>query len=91
MTPDLPPDSLRSAIEHNAAGFILALGRAGRAEERDDVHVQWTIGGSPIDYHNCVIRADLSPEFADGVIRESRSISSKRQRPWHTLTTQALV
>jgi hypothetical protein len=28
------------------------------------------IGDIPIDYHNCVVRADLSPEDADGVIAE---------------------
>jgi GNAT superfamily N-acetyltransferase len=59
------------AIESNGEEFLLALGRTAGAEERDDGRVRWVIGNCPIDYHNCVVRADLSPEEADGVILES--------------------
>jgi GNAT superfamily N-acetyltransferase len=59
------------AIEENGAGFLMALGRAAGAEERDDGRVCWTIGNSPIDYHNCVVFADLSREEADGEIEAS--------------------
>jgi ribosomal protein S18 acetylase RimI-like enzyme len=59
------------AIEENGAEFLLALGRAARAEERDDGRVRWVIGNSPIDYHNCVVHADLTREEADGEIEAS--------------------
>jgi hypothetical protein len=32
------------AIESNQAAFLLALGRAGGGEERDDATIRWTIG-----------------------------------------------
>ena len=64
-------DDLARAIEANGAEFLLALGRAGGGEERAEPHIAWTIGGSPIDYHNAVVRADLTPEQADEVIAES--------------------
>ena len=67
-----PPDPahavLPRAIEENAAEFLLALGRAGGAEERQDASVHWTIGGSPIASHNGVVRASLVPESADAAI-----------------------
>ena len=59
------------AIEENGAEFLLALGRAAGAEERDDGRVRWVIGNSPIDYHNCVVQADLTREEADGEIEAS--------------------
>lgn len=68
---DLSPSALVHAIEANTAAWLLALGRAGGGEERDDPSVQWVIGGSPIGYHNCVVRANLTRERADVVIRES--------------------
>jgi hypothetical protein len=48
------------AIEENGAEFLMALGRAAGAEERDDGRVP------PIDYHNCVVYADLAQEEAGG-------------------------
>jgi GNAT superfamily N-acetyltransferase len=59
------------AIEHNGAEFLMDLGRVAGAEERDDGRVRWTIGNSPIDYHNCVVSADLTEEEADGEIEAS--------------------
>ena len=56
------------AIEENGAEFLMALGRAAGAEERDDGRVRWVIGNSPIDYHNCVVHADLTQEDANGEI-----------------------
>ena len=47
------------AIESNGEEFLLGLGRAAGAEECDDGRVRWAIGNCPIDYHNCVVRADL--------------------------------
>jgi GNAT superfamily N-acetyltransferase len=63
------PD-LATAIETNLDEFLVALGRAGGAEERHDQLVRWTIGGSPIDYHNAVTRATLPITEADAVIEE---------------------
>jgi GNAT superfamily N-acetyltransferase len=58
------------AIEENGEELLLALGRAAGAEERDG-RVRWVIGDIPIDYHNCVVHADLSPEEVDATILES--------------------
>lgn len=78
-------DPIVHAIEENTAGFLMAMGRAGGGEERDDGTVRWTIGGSPIDYHNAVASAALGPAEADDVIR--RSIERFREHgvpgTWH--------
>jgi GNAT superfamily N-acetyltransferase len=63
-------ESIVRAIEGNAAELMLAMGRAGGAEERDDPSVRWTVGGSPIDYHNCVVHAVLTPDTVDRTIHE---------------------
>ena len=59
------------AIEENAAELLLRMGAAGGGEQRADAKVGWTIGGSPIDYHNAVVAADLSDAEADQIIAES--------------------
>ena len=73
------------AIEENGAGFLLALGRAAGAEERNDGGVHWVIGNCPIDYHNAVVRADLTPEDADGIIEASLGRMRSLDVPgsWH--------
>ncbi len=73
------------AVEKNAEEFLLALGRAAGANERDDGRVRWVIGEIPIDYHNCVVHADLSAEEADGVIAESleRFAACGSPGSWH--------
>src|SRR5918997_6588848 len=73
------------AIEENGEEFLVALGRAAGAPVRDDGRVRWVIGDIPIDYHNCVVRADLSPEEADGVIAESLDLFRAHGAPgsWH--------
>jgi hypothetical protein len=63
--------SMIRAIEENGAEFLMALGRAAGAEGRDDGRVRWVIGNSPIDYHNCVVNADLTEEEADREITAS--------------------
>src|ERR671925_163129 len=65
---DLSPDEIAAAIEQNDAAFLLALGRAGGGEERDDPRLRWVIGGSPVDHHNCVVHADLPPEDVDAAV-----------------------
>ncbi len=72
-------------LEDNKVAFLLALGRAGGGTERDDTTATWTIGGSPIAYHNAVVRADLPPEFVEDVIVQSQSVMSDLGVPgsWH--------
>jgi GNAT superfamily N-acetyltransferase len=73
------------AIEENGAEFLIALGRAAGAEVRDDGRVRWAIGNSPIDYHNCVVHADLTPEEADAEIEASLQLMRAHGVPgsWH--------
>jgi GNAT superfamily N-acetyltransferase len=73
------------AIEDNAAELLLRMGAAGGGEQRDDGEVRWSIGGSPIDYHNAVVAADLPPDRADAVIAESRELMTAKGLPgsWH--------
>ena len=81
----IPTESLINAIETNVAEALLALGRAGQGEERREPTMHWTIGGSPLDYHNCVVRADLSPESADHSILASVAAFQRYGVPgsWH--------
>lgn len=78
-------ESLSRAVEDNEAEFLLVLGRAGGGEERDDENVHWTIGGSPIGYHNAVVRARLSEHTADEVIVASQELMRSYGVPgsWH--------
>ncbi len=82
---DTSPAAMLSAIEANSAEFLLEMGRAGGAEERYDEFVHWTIGGSPIDYNNAVVRATIPPERADAVIQASRKAMRAHGVPgtWH--------
>ncbi|MFG1817294.1 GNAT family N-acetyltransferase [Kribbella sp. NPDC049174] len=71
------------AIEENAAELLMAMGAAGGGVQRDDGTVRWTIGGSPIDYHNAVVAADLTSD--DNVIAESIQLMNQYAVPgsWH--------
>ncbi|WP_433161170.1 GNAT family N-acetyltransferase [Kribbella sp. CA-247076] len=73
------------AIEENAAELLMAMGAAGGGVQRDDGTVRWTIGGSPLDYHNAVVAADLPDAEADRVIAESVQELRDRAVPgcWH--------
>jgi GNAT superfamily N-acetyltransferase len=79
-----PMDVVR-AIEENAADLLMAMGAAGGGVQRDDDTARWTIGGSPIDYHNAVVAADLNEAEADRVIAESLRELRNRAVPgsWH--------
>ncbi|HZX01344.1 GNAT family N-acetyltransferase [Kribbella sp.] len=68
------------AIEDNAAELLMAMGAAGGGSQRVDERATWTIGGSPIDYHNAVVRATDT-----GVIAESLAELRKHDVPgtWH--------
>ncbi|WP_432880319.1 GNAT family N-acetyltransferase [Kribbella sp. CA-245084] len=68
------------AIEENAAELLMAMGAAGGGEQRDDAVARWTIGGSPIDYHNAVVAAS-----DERVAAESLDLLRKHGVPgsWH--------
>ncbi len=72
-------------VEANLEAFLLALGRAGGGEERLGPELCWTIGGSPIDYHNAVFGARLAAEDADAAITQSLAVMHRRGVPgsWH--------
>lgn len=84
MRDDLSAAALAAAIEENGAEFLIAMGRAGGGEERDDA-VRWTIGGSPIDYHNAVVAARLDVATADAAIAAATARMRARKVPgsWH--------
>ena len=73
------------AIEDNAAELLMAMGAAGGGVQRESAEVRWTIGGSPIDYHNAVVAAALRAEDADEVIAESLAELRRFDVPgcWH--------
>ncbi|HEX2742617.1 MAG TPA: GNAT family N-acetyltransferase [Rubrobacter sp.] len=85
MEGDSSTTVMARAIEENGAEFLMSLGRAAGAEIRDDERLRWAIGNSPIDYHNCVVHAYLTPEEAD----EEIEVSVERMRAhgvpgsWH--------
>ena len=60
--------SVVSISEANDAAFLMGLGQAGGGEVRDDPRLRWVIGGSPVDYHNCVVHAELAPGEVDAAI-----------------------
>ncbi len=82
---DASREALAIAVEDNEAEFLLAMGRAGGGDERDDAEITWNVGASPIAYHNCVVRADLAPERADDAIAASQDLIRAKGVPgsWH--------
>ncbi|GCE15617.1 GNAT family N-acetyltransferase [Tengunoibacter tsumagoiensis] len=82
---DLSEPSIMNAIEANVREFLLTLGRLGGGEERDEPAIQWIIGGAPISYHNCVVRATLTAETVDEAILASVQCFQAHKVPgsWH--------
>lgn len=78
-------ESLAKAIEGNVAAFLIAMGRAGGADERRDAEIEWTVGGSPIGYHNAVVRCDTVAERAGVLIDDWTAELQRRKLPgsWH--------
>jgi hypothetical protein len=76
---------LIQALEDNTAELLLRMGTTGGGVRRDDTKVRWTIGGSPLDYHNAVVAADLPADEADAVIAESLELMKAHKVPgtWH--------
>ena len=73
------------AVEENSAEFLLAMGRAGGGEERNAGGIQWTVGGSPLDYHNAVVRANLTLAACDAEIEafQNALIANNVPGSWH--------
>jgi GNAT superfamily N-acetyltransferase len=63
-----PEDTLIGAVEENAAGMLLSMGRTGGGEESIDPRLAFTLGGSPLGYHNAVVHAELPDGEADAAI-----------------------
>jgi GNAT superfamily N-acetyltransferase len=82
---DLSPAALVRSIEDNTADLLMEMGRAGGGEQREEPGLRWTIGGSPIDYHNCVVHAELGPGEVDEVIAGSVQRMREHGVPgtWH--------
>lgn len=77
---------LADLIEDNVSAFLLQLGAAGGGETRDDDVVTWTMGGSPIGYHNAVVRcAARDTAGARSIVDESRATLERHGVPgsWH--------
>lgn len=79
------PEAMQYAIEANGAAFLFAMGQAGGGDQYSDHSITWTLGGSPIDYHNAVVAADLSQEELDSVIAqvEARLNAARLPGTWH--------
>jgi GNAT superfamily N-acetyltransferase len=82
---DLADAAIVRSIEANTIEFLLALGRAGGGEEKAAPRLHWIVGGSPLAYHNCVVRADLSPDEVDAAIAASIAAFRAHGVPgsWH--------
>lgn len=74
---------LARRIEDNVEAFLLQMGAAGGGEERRDAEVTWTVGGSPIGYHNAVVRCDARDGGA--VVADWRAALARHGVPgsWH--------
>ena len=79
------PHFVMVRIEENVRGFLLEMGRAGGGDERRDDEITWTVGGSPIGYHNAVVRCDTSSARVDALIEDWLDALRSRQLPgsWH--------
>lgn len=83
------PEELAVLIESNVAEFLLTMGVSGGGSERVDDEITWTAGGSPIGYHNAVVRCDASPARGRALVEEWRTELSGRSLPgcWHLSPT----
>lgn len=89
--PDPEDDvGLVSLIESNVTAFLLQMGAAGGGTERSDEQATWTVGGSPLGYHNAVVRFDVDdPEEAAALVTTFREDLRTRALPgsWHVTPT----
>ncbi|MEV6416560.1 GNAT family N-acetyltransferase [Kribbella sp. NPDC051718] len=74
------------AIEDNTAELLLTMGAAGGGRQRSADGVRWTLGGSPLDYHNAVVSCAVDDgDAADRLIAESLEELKELRVPgcWH--------
>jgi ribosomal protein S18 acetylase RimI-like enzyme len=83
------PEDLAVLIESNVAEFLLTMGRIGGGSERADAEITWTAGGSPIGYHNAVLRCHASQARGRALVEEWRTELRSRSLPgsWHLSPT----
>jgi ribosomal protein S18 acetylase RimI-like enzyme len=83
------PGDLAALIESNVAEFLLTMGMIGGGSERADDEITWTAGGSPIGYHNAVVRCDASQARGRALVEEWRTELWSRSLPgsWHLSPT----
>jgi ribosomal protein S18 acetylase RimI-like enzyme len=76
-------------LDANAAGMLLSMGRAGGGEESRDPRLTYTVGGSPLGYHNAVVHAELPDHEADAAIVWFRDRLRSLNLPgcWHVDAT----
>lgn len=84
LATDADDTALARAVERNTAELLLRMGDAGGGHRRDD-DVSWTLGGSPLDYHNAVVASRLDDDSVDAAIRESQERLRRAGVPgsWH--------
>ena len=72
-------------VESNVRSFLLEMGHIGGGVERDDGEIAWTVGGSPLGYHNAVVSCAVEPPRADALIDEFVTELARRGLPgsWH--------
>ena len=78
-------DEVAGLIESNVIEFLLSMGRTGGGTERAEAEITWTIGGSPIGYHNAVVRSDASDARGAELVDQWRAELLMRSLPgsWH--------
>jgi hypothetical protein len=79
------PSRASRLIEENVDGFLLDMGTTGGGSLRDDDLVTWTVGGSPIGYHNAVVRCSARGGDSGLVVEEWLDELRRRNLPgcWH--------
>lgn len=78
-------DAPASKIEVNVSAFLLSMGAAGGGTQRADPEITWTIGGSPIGYHNAVVECAADDSRGQQLVHEWFDELRARQLPgsWH--------
>jgi len=78
-------EDMAALIESNVTEFLLSMGKVGGGSERAEREIAWTIGGSPVGYHNAVVRCDASEMRATELVDEWRRELRTRSLPgsWH--------
>jgi GNAT superfamily N-acetyltransferase len=77
---------LAELIEGNVAAFLLEMGATGGGYTRADDEATWTLGGSPIGYHNAVVSFTVTDQQrARAIVAEWEDARRARDLPgsWH--------